>query len=645
MPETNNLVNRMWRQLSACWTLPDADAAARSRLLNWQLRALFLIVPIFGVTNSLSVAGLVLLLWPALPLRGTAIWCFIYFVCQAGWAGHALRRIDRRSAFRKNGYTTHDLWGSAFWCALTAICWVTGLYLSAPLAYSGEDRILLLSFVPGLIAAGVLASITVPLISAVWLGVMIPSSCLIALGVDYINRGLMIAFVILYGVMLTSAFLLISRMFVERIAAELATEHERQVTELLAVDLRRQKEIAEELAIDLRRQKEIAEDASRAKSSFLAAASHDLRQPVHALSLFVGALRDMPMSPEVEHLVGQIDASTNAMDGLFTALLDISKLDAGVVEVHRRPFAIGAVLARACRDHAGEASAKGVALSCVPCSAIVDSDPILVERVIRNLVSNAVRYTDRGRIVVGCRRRGSHVAVQIWDTGRGIPPDQHERVFQEYHQLGNPERDRTKGLGLGLAIVRRVTDLLACRVTLRSEPGRGSCFEVAIERSQREPGAPEASADEVNRIAAAGLVVVVDDEQAIRAGMSSLLTGWGYEVVAAASADEAIQLLATHEVRPDLLICDFRLRNGENGIEAIEKLRAEYNEAIPAMLITGDTAAGRLVEAYQASGLVLLHKPVPNGRLRAAMTHLIGARDGDSAGAQEAAGDCESAVG
>ena len=193
-------------------------------------------------------------------------------------------------------------------------------------------------------------------------------------------------------------------------------------------------------------------------------------------------------------------------------------------------------------------------------------------------------------------------------------------MFQEYYQIGNSGRDREKGLGLGLAIVRRLTDLLGCNLILRSQIGRGSCFEVSIERSNCVASPPTPPIDEIFSTPSTGMVVVVDDEQAIRVGMSSLLTGWGYEVVAAGSADEAIQLL-TRTVRPALLVCDFRLGEA-NGIEAIEMLRAEYNEHIPAMLITGDTAPNRLLEA-NSSGFVLLHKPVPNGKLRAVISRLI----------------------
>jgi CheY-like chemotaxis protein len=249
-----------------------------------------------------------------------------------------------------------------------------------------------------------------------------------------------------------------------------------------------------------------------------------------------------------------------------------------------------------------------------------------MERILRNLVSNAVRHTDAGRVVVGCRRRTGAICVQVWDTGPGIPLAERERIFQEYFQLQNPERDRAMGLGLGLAIVRRLSNLLFCPVTLRSELGRGSCFSIEIPEAKETSNIVETrvvgSAAEFVR----GLILVIDDEAAIRDAMHSLLTSWGYAVIAAGSAAEMLASLAQCPKRPDMIICDYRLRGEENGIDVVRQLQSECNEAIPAMLITGDTAADRLLEA-QASGLLLLHKPVPNGKLRAAIVNLMAASD------------------
>ena len=350
------------------------------------------------------------------------------------------------------------------------------------------------------------------------------------------------------------------------------------------------------LAEDLRRQKEIAEQANLAKSTFLAAASHDLRQPVHALGMFVGALRGIAMPAEGVRLVEQIEASVFAMSNLFSTLLDISRLDAGVVEVDPEIFAIGTLLERLCSDYAAEAEAKGVRLTCCPSSAVVRTDPVLMERILRNLIANAVRYTERGRILVGCRR-GALLRVEVWDTGPGIALDQQERIFQEYVQLDNPERDREKGLGLGLAIVRRLTALLGCTVALRSRPGKGSCFSVTIPLAEGASPHRDSVGETAGGALARGFVVVIDDEAAIRDAMSALLTSWGHEVVAAGSGEEVLARLVTYPLRPDLIICDYRLRANENGIAVIERLRSEYNEPIPALLMTGDTAPDRLLEA------------------------------------------------
>lgn len=391
-----------------------------------------------------------------------------------------------------------------------------------------------------------------------------------------------------------------------------------------AVDLRLR---SIELAEQFRQQKELADEANRAKSRFLAAASHDLRQPAHALSLLIGALRGLALPEEATRLVALIEDSAVALDRLFAALLEISRLDAGVVEVRRQNLAIYPLLNRICSDYRELAAAKNITLKLHPSSASVFTDPVLFgDRIMRNLIANAVNYTDHGRVVVGCRLRGPSLSVEVWDTGPGIPIDQQQKIFEEFYQLKNAERDRAKGLGLGLAIVRRLTDLLGCKLAVVSQPGRGSCFRIDVPLANAAaPEELEAPLQEYSGALARALVVVIDDELAIREAMSSLLKSWGHDVVSAASVSQALQLLAACPIKPGLVISDYRLRNDENGIEAIEKLRSEYNEIIPAMLITGDTAPDRLQEAA-ASGLLLLHKPVSNSKLRAAISNLLASK-------------------
>jgi signal transduction histidine kinase/CheY-like chemotaxis protein len=389
----------------------------------------------------------------------------------------------------------------------------------------------------------------------------------------------------------------------------------------------------EGLIARLRQEKILAEEASNAKSRFLAAASHDLRQPVHALSLFVAALRPRVTDKEALAMLGHIDTSVLAMGGLFNGLLDISRLDAGVVEVNAETFAIHPLLERICREYEAQALAKQVKLRLRRTHAAVFSDPILVERVARNIIANAIAYTDSGGVLVGCRRRGRGLVLQVWDTGRGIPREEQARIFQEFYQVGNSERDRSRGVGLGLAIVKRLTALLDLPLAMRSLFGRGTRFEVELPYSEAPLSTVRGPSDAWSHGAGQepALVVVVDDEVRIQLAMTNLLEGWGFKVVAAGSGDEAIQQLANLPERPALIISDYRLRENENGIHVIERLRAEYNDDdLPSLLITGDTAPDRLKEARQ-SGLVLLHKPVSDSRLRTAIAGLLANRLADRA--------------
>jgi two-component system, sensor histidine kinase len=381
------------------------------------------------------------------------------------------------------------------------------------------------------------------------------------------------------------------------------------------------------LAEKLRIEKERAEEANLAKSRFLASASHDLRQPIHALGMFLGALSQHEMDDEMRRLVEHMEGSVNAMDSLFGSLLDISRLDAGVVQSHPQSFPIDSLLERICRDQMGEAAEKGLRLVYCPCSLSVFTDPILLERILRNIISNAVRYTDEGRVVVGCRR-GRRLRIEVRDSGRGIPQDQQDRVFEEFYQLGNPERDRAKGLGLGLAIVKRLTVILACPFGLTSRPGKGTTFTLSVPIANATTFL-EQPLELPQGALRRGLILVVDDEATIREAMRVLLTGWGHQVIIGGSGDEVLAQLADCPIRPDLIVCDYRLRAGENGIDVIRRLQSEYNEDIPAVLITGDTAPDRLAEA-KSSGFLLLHKPVSNVKLRATIGHLMSAPEVES---------------
>jgi two-component system, sensor histidine kinase len=377
-----------------------------------------------------------------------------------------------------------------------------------------------------------------------------------------------------------------------------------------------------DLANDLLRQKELAETANVAKSRFLASASHDLRQPVHALGMFVGALGERALDGDSRRLVSQIQNSVGALDSLFSAILDISRLDAGVIESRPRIFAIQPLLERICREAMPEVEQKGIALHLLPCSLSVQTDPVLFERVLRNLLSNAIRYTDSGRVLIGCRR-GELLSVEIWDTGCGIPADREGLIFQEFYQIGNPERDRARGLGLGLAIVQRLTRILDIPMRMESRVDKGSVFKLSVALATTGQAIAELAPDDFAVTHKPLFILVIDDEVAIQEAMCILLAGWGHSVVAAGSCTEMLDQAAGFAVTPDLMISDYRLRGDENGIATIERLRNEFNNDIPAILITGDTAPDRIREAT-ASDCFLMHKPVSNSRLRSAIVNLVG---------------------
>jgi signal transduction histidine kinase/CheY-like chemotaxis protein len=419
------------------------------------------------------------------------------------------------------------------------------------------------------------------------------------------------------------------------------------------------------LVDELTVQKEAAESANLAKSRFLAAASHDLRQPMHALTLYLAAMEgsDLRGTAPANLADARDSARTNlaaarqcaqTMDEMFRALLDISRLDAGAVSAEPRAFTVAHLLERIRMEFEPQARARGLRLTVRPCTRVVMSDPELLERILRNLVSNAVRYTERGRILVGCRMRrdalrGPRLRIVVADTGLGIAAGEQRQIFEEFYQTANPERDRGKGIGLGLAIVDRLARLLESRVDLRSVPKRGSVFSfdlplaqdamvtlLPVSRQGLEHKRSEISRDISRNLAARlnGLfIVVVDDEQTILAATREVLEKWHCKVVTASSGADALEQLA-NSGPPDALICDYRLRNHETGIDVIEALRAEFNTDIPALLVSGDSAPARMREA-EANGLRVLHKPFNESSLRKAMGDILAAT---LTGAPEAAG-------
>jgi signal transduction histidine kinase len=371
----------------------------------------------------------------------------------------------------------------------------------------------------------------------------------------------------------------------------------------------------------LRDEKEAADRASAAKSRFLAAASHDLRQPLHALGLFTEALRDEVHDPQAAALVEKIRASARSMEDMFNAVLDLSKLDAGVVEPSVSDFAVGPLLQRLRAESLAQAEAKEVGLTLVPTTLVVRSDPLLLSRILQNLITNALRYTDRGQVLIGCRRRGQRVRIEVWDTGRGIPRARQGEIFEEYHRLPQPPTGGGDGSGLGLSIVQRLAAVLGHEIALRSEPGRGSTFSVTVPRADRaEPAAPPPASFGPDLTGVR--VAVVDDDPVVCDAMQQILTRWRCIVLTYSSAEALLQTLGSEDAIPDVIIADQELHGGLNGIEVIAAIRATAGRAVPACLVTGDTTPARLREA-RAGGVPLLHKPVAPAKLRAVLAELL----------------------
>jgi signal transduction histidine kinase len=381
--------------------------------------------------------------------------------------------------------------------------------------------------------------------------------------------------------------------------------------------LSRQTEIAELAKLK-------AEAADHAKSKFLAAASHDLRQPMHALSMFSDILREEADPARMREVAGYMDASVKALGHLFDALLDISRLDAGVVPVHEADFCLGELLSRLFDDFRPVAARKGLRLAYVPTRAVVRADPILLEQMLRNLLANALRYTERGGVTLGCRRIGGRVRVEVWDTGVGIPVEHFESIFHEFVQINNQERDREKGLGLGLAIVRRLSALLDYPVSVKSRLGHGSVFTIEL-----RVGSPAARRAPVENTDVGGLggfdalrVLVIDDEAGVRNATARLLENWNCEVLVAESLADAASRLGETQWKPQFVLCDYRLRQGASGVDALDWLRTLYGAGLPCLLITGDIEAERL-RAVRESGYAVLHKPVQPAKLRAVMRGMV----------------------
>ena len=377
----------------------------------------------------------------------------------------------------------------------------------------------------------------------------------------------------------------------------------------------------------LREAKESAERANATKSRFLAAASHDLRQPLQALDLQRAILARKATDPETLRTIQKLGRSIDTMRNTLDALLDLHQLESGAIRPNLVELSLHELLPAVAGQFQGLAAAKGLRLRVVPTTAVVRSDRSLLERVVQNLVANAIRYTQTGKVLVGCRRRGPRLAIEVRDTGIGMAASELDVIFEEFYQIGNPARDRQFGLGLGLAIARAAAELIGGRLAVRSTPGRGSTFSIELPFLGRAAVlSHHRRANSVGARASSATILLIEDDNAIRGALQSLLDLDGYQVVAAEDGKTAVALVEEGICRPALVIADQNLPGKLSGVDAIVRLRDGVGASrLAGLVITGDVLPERLAEIDRA-GLPHLRKPVDVGELRALIHTLVGAR-------------------
>jgi two-component system, sensor histidine kinase len=574
---------------------PEADKA----VLAEQLRVLYIEGQRLILTGVATALILVWVLWDHIPHAVLLGWLAVFGVYSLvraamarAWRRRAATDTDHRAWLRRVQWALAV--GGSIWAAACFLFYVPDRI---------EYQLFLVTMLLGAVVSGL---VTLAVYLPAYLAFVTPfvGATVIRYGLegDPLHWGIALAAIVTLFLFINFARY-IQNTFVESLRLRMALAE-------------RNRELAE-------RNREV-ERANLAKSRFLAVASHDLRQPLHALNLFAAQLGDQTDPAERARLVARIDAAIESMNELFNALLDISKLDAGVLAPDIAEFPVGHLLGRIETTFAAAAREKGLRLSVVPSRAWVRTDAILLERILLNLVSNAIRYTYRGGVVVGCRRRGDSVRIEVWDSGIGVAEDQQQSIFGEFYQVGVAASGERAGLGLGLSIVDGLCRLLGHPIALASRPGRGSRFAVSVPAApaRQRPAEPAVTLDVIANPARDKLIVVIDDDALVLDGMRGLLQGWGCRVVTADSSDAALAGLASHQGQPSLVISDYFLANGTTGVDVIERLRGAFAEPIPAVLISGDTTRERLRDA-DARGLPLLHKPVSPMALRSMINQLL----------------------
>jgi signal transduction histidine kinase len=400
-------------------------------------------------------------------------------------------------------------------------------------------------------------------------------------------------------------------------------------SELLNVRLKRELRSRRKVELALKQAKEQADLANQSKTRFLAAASHDLRQPLNSALLFLESMDEQAMPSRDGDLLRRSRLALAALNNLLGTLLDVARLDSGDIEPNIVDFPVNALLERLGPEFQAVARAAGIDLTFRPSDCWLRTDAHLLETVLRNLISNAIRYTPRGRVLIGCRRRAQGLMICVYDTGIGIETTHLDAIFNAYYQVPSEARRNNTGIGLGLSIVSRIATLLSLERVVRSRPGRGSLFAVIVPYGSaaaeipthtiRRKGAPATHQTQPP------LIVVVDDNPDALLGMSAVLEKWGYQALTATSATDAVVRLISAERVPDLIVSDYHLIDGTNGIQAIAEIQRELDRPVPAAIMTSDPDP-TLRKRLHSAGFTVFDKPLNLAKLRALIARLPGAR-------------------
>ncbi|WOJ97980.1 ATP-binding protein [Congregibacter brevis] len=572
--------------------LTTARDDAVDKILVEQVKTLYDSIASLVLINSVVSVALVYAFWLVVPQSQLLIWLGLVFLMLG--ARVAVYRSFRRDFHEKNlsRYKMFLVLGSAS----AGVVWgIGGLIMFAPGQFEYQ-LLILLSLLAMAAGSAFSLSIYMPAYFA-----FVPTM-LLPITVEMFWLGQSVYFAL--G-MVTIVFSLAQTAFNLKINKSLTGAMALRFENLELIDELQTKHLE-------------AEEANRAKSTFLAAASHDLRQPLYALTLFTSALKEEDNSQATNEIAGQIDRSVSALQSLFDALLDISKMDAGYSDLKKTTIPLAPVFENLAHEFDPIAREKGLDVQWPDATCCVLSERNLLEQVLRNYLSNAVRYTNQGGITVSCDIGPEEVKVSVKDTGLGIALESQGAIFNEFYQIDNPERDRKKGLGLGLSIVKRAGKLLGHEISVDSLPGEGSTFSIVLDRVYESSGEGSTTSEEqsVAEVLDQPLVIVIDDEESIREGLEYLLRSWGCEVISVADDADAIRQLDAFERIPNAIISDYRLRDQRTGVEAIESINAACGTKIPALIITGDTENDALMK-NTSSDWGLLYKPVAPAKLRA----------------------------